>query len=731
MSLSHSLPRKMGSNDETRRLPFLPLICTLLIILLAVPVAATPVAAENGGQAKRVLIIHSFEPFLPYATVVNQSIRSTFESDKTVKADFYVEYLDLARFPGKEHRRDLPGMLARKYSGRKPDLVFVMLFPALEFYLDHIERLFPGVPVIFCTVEKYQIEGLTMKPNVTGVFMEIDPKGTVDTALRLEPRTRSLVVVGGASQNDRAFEAVTRKALSAYKGRLDVTYETGRPMEKIREIVSNLPKGTIILYTSMFQDGAGKSFVPRDAAALISRVSSVPVYGMFDPYFGHGIVGGDLVSFEEQGKRAAEIGVAILRGRKPADLPPSASPNVYKFDWRQMKRWGMSAKNLPPGSILAYKEATLWDQHKWLIIWISAFLAVESLLIVILVTQLIMRRKAESALRTSEEKYRSIFENAVEGIYQTTPEGRVIGANPALARMLGYESAEEMMGDVVDVAEQIYVDPKAREEMGKMLEKSGTVEGLEIQLRRKDGEKIWAMTNARGVRDEKGKILCYEGTMVDMTPRKLAEEAVKTSLREKEVLLKEIHHRVKNNLQIMTSLLNLQTKHLSDPGALEALRVSMNRIKTMALIHEKLYRSDNLSSIFFPVYVSDLAQELMRTYALGRGIDLDFDIAPVSFELNTAIPLGLILNELVSNSLKHGFPGEMTGTIAIQFRTDGDYATLVVSDTGIGFPDGLDYMHTESMGMQLVVTLVEQLEGTIELGTKQGTEFRISFNRAP
>ena len=234
---------------------------------------------------------------------------------------------------------------------------------------------------------------------------------------------------------------------------------------------------------------------------------------------------------------------------------------------------------------------------------------------------------------------------------------------------------------------------------------------------------------ARGrlVRDSAGKPLKIYGIIWDISSRKLAEEALQASLKEKETLLKEIHHRVKNNLQVMSSLLNMQCQHLDDPTALDALKVSMHRIKTMALIHDKLYRSENLSSIYFPGYASDLAHDLISTYALSKDIVLNLDIDPVSLDIDTAIPLGLIINELVSNALKHAFKGEEAGMITIGLYTENTHATLVVSDTGAGFPDEVDFMKTESMGMQLVVTLVEQLEGTIELKRNKGTEFTISF----
>jgi PAS domain S-box-containing protein len=340
------------------------------------------------------------------------------------------------------------------------------------------------------------------------------------------------------------------------------------------------------------------------------------------------------------------------------------------------------------------------------------------------------RQRTAEALRDREEKYRSIFENAVEGIFQTTPEGRYLSVNPALARMYGYDSPEDVMALVTDIQAQQYVVPEDRLRLKEVYGEHGFVEGFETQMYRKDGSIIWISMSSRAVRDHDGVVLYYEGTALDISGRKRAEEQIKTSLGEKEVLLKEVHHRVKNNLQIMSSLLNLQTQYLNDPATREMFRTSMDRIKSMALIHDKLYRSESLSSIYFPGYVSDLVRDLVGAYSVGKGIALDLNVDPVSLDMDTAIPLGLVINELVSNALKHGFPGENGGAVSIGLHKEDTHVTLTISDDGIGFPRELDFMDTPSLGMQLVVALVEQLEGTMELRRDEGTEFRITFKTA-
>ena len=337
-------------------------------------------------------------------------------------------------------------------------------------------------------------------------------------------------------------------------------------------------------------------------------------------------------------------------------------------------------------------------------------------------------KKKEEELRKTAERYRSIFENAVEGIFQATPDGRSIDVNPAMVRLYGYESASAMTSEIVNAEKTRFVEPQDRARLMEEYAKHGYVERFETRIRRKnDGSIIWITINGRIARDAEGNVLYYEGTAFDITKQKVAEAQIEASLREKEVLLKEIHHRVKNNLQVMSSLLNMQSQHVDDPKAMEALKLCVDRIRSMALIHDKLYRSESLSDIYFPTYIGDLAHDLIGVYAPGKGVVLSLDVDPVAFGIETSMPLGLIVNELVTNSLRHGFPGEEGGIITIALNMDGAKGTLVVSDTGAGFPEGIDFRTTRTMGMQLVVILVEQLDGTMELRRGKGTEFRIVF----
>ena len=208
-----------------------------------------------------------------------------------------------------------------------------------------------------------------------------------------------------------------------------------------------------------------------------------------------------------------------------------------------------------------------------------------------------------------------------------------------------------------------------------------------------------------------------------------SEERARASLTEKEVLLKEVHHRVKNNLQLISSLLNLQAAKSPDAPGVEMLHDSRNRVKAMALIHDKLYRSGDFANIDFGDYARGLVADLFHSYKTDpTAVSSHVDIDDVKLTVETAMPCGLIINELIANALEHGFPDGRSGEVRIQLHAvDDQTALLTVRDTGVGFPEELDFRQTESLGMQLVTTLTDQIGGAIELDRSGGTAFRIRF----
>ncbi len=343
-------------------------------------------------------------------------------------------------------------------------------------------------------------------------------------------------------------------------------------------------------------------------------------------------------------------------------------------------------------------------------------------------TDITARKQAEQALRDSEERFRQIAENIREVFWITEPQhNTLLYISPAYEEVWGRTCSDL---SEVSLMWQNTVHP---EDHPSVLEAARKVQvggdyDLEYRIVRPDGNIRWVRDRAFSIADGSGNVYRVAGVLDDVTERKQALEQIKTSLHEKEVLLKEIHHRVKNNMQVITSLLSLQSKTIGDGQALAVFQDSQNRVKSMALIHETLYQSKDLSRINFAEYLKKLVAHVSRSYRIRPdSVKIQVDVDDVSLPIDTAVPCGLIINELASNSLKYAFPADRKGEINITFaRVNGDYV-LRVSDTGVGLPANFDPDTGKSLGMKLVRTLTTQLCGEIECRNGVGTTFEITF----
>lgn len=348
-------------------------------------------------------------------------------------------------------------------------------------------------------------------------------------------------------------------------------------------------------------------------------------------------------------------------------------------------------------------------------------------------------KKAEEQIKQSNIYHRGLIEASLDPLVTIGPDGKITDVNTATEKVTGYSRNELVETDFSDY----FTEPKKAREGYQQVFKDGVVKNYELEIKNKEGDIILVSYNASVYTDENNDVIGVFAAARDITEIKEAEKNIKASLKEKEVLLREIHHRVKNNLQIISSLLSLQSDYINDDEALDIFTESQNRVKTMAMIHEKLYKSDCLMKINFGDYVEELADSLFYNYRISPNmIKLRKNMDNVFFDVNTSIPCGLIINELVTNCLKHAFPWFKASKsledspqdlefgkyqIDIELKPDNENYILTVADNGIGFPDDIDFKNTDSLGLQLVNNLVDQLDGTITLDKNEGTKFTIIF----
>ncbi|MBU2513516.1 cache domain-containing protein [bacterium] len=339
---------------------------------------------------------------------------------------------------------------------------------------------------------------------------------------------------------------------------------------------------------------------------------------------------------------------------------------------------------------------------------------------------------ATQTLRMNEEKYRMLFHSVPLGIIVTDKTGEIIETNSTSERLLGWSKSDHKTRRIdADGWKTIRSDgtmmPPSEYASVRALKENRIVGDIEMGILSLMNQKTWISVTAAPIPlDNYGVLVVY----TDITDRKLAEEKIKASLKEKEVLLQEIHHRVKNNMQVIASLLKLQSNSINDIQIKDALKESQNRVYAMSAIYEILHHSDDLSQIDLKFYLSKMGRMLLQTYSIIPGkISLNIESDNIRLNIDKASPLGLVFNELISNSLKYAFPENGTGTVNVSVKLQGEECELIVWDDGVGMKKEFDWRTSTTLGLQLVRTLVEnQLDGSIELVSGDGAKFLIRFN---
>ncbi|MEO5359672.1 MAG: CHASE domain-containing protein [Nitrospirota bacterium] len=341
----------------------------------------------------------------------------------------------------------------------------------------------------------------------------------------------------------------------------------------------------------------------------------------------------------------------------------------------------------------------------------------------------------DQTLQDSEKKYRQLIELSQEGVWLVDKDNITMLVNKAMADMIGY-TVEEIVG----VSFLEFVDDEARDLARHIVDvklAGGEGDRLENVLRHKNGSKVHIYASAVPLIDAQGNLTGSFGVITDITKRKEMDEQLKKSIAEQELLLRELHHRVKNNLQVIAGLVGLQLNHLSDEKSKEALRDTQSRIQSIALVHERLYKTEKLSEINIKEYIHSLIKDLFIFFTVDKSkIGINLNVADVHVGIGTAIPCGLIINELFTNIIKYAFTGrdggEIGGEITIELRAlaDSDELELIVGDNGVGMPEGIEIGKTKSLGLKVVTILTKQLRGTIEIDRADGTRYILRFMKS-
>ncbi len=335
------------------------------------------------------------------------------------------------------------------------------------------------------------------------------------------------------------------------------------------------------------------------------------------------------------------------------------------------------------------------------------------------------KRKAAVAIRESEEKLRSFLDSATDAFLIWDSHLLLVDANPEALKWLKHlGDFSQLQGKHISWITPKDKDHDRRVQCYEEVLQTGRPYLYKYQVDREDGHRVYYQVNAFRMGHGLGM------SIADITEISVIRANLEASLKEKNMLLKEIHHRVKNNMQVISSLLNLQSRYIKHEQSLDYFKQSIQRVNTMALVQEKLYQSKNLADIDMEKYVKEFVDRMHRTWRMPETITIQYKIAPIRLGIDAAVPFGLILNELLANALKHGFVGRANGEIFIGFSEDAGEYCLIVNDNGVGLPESISLENATTLGMQLVHSLTSQLFGKVEVNRSGGTRFTIRFGRS-
>jgi len=359
-------------NDQLRALPWqiygssIRVSCASALLILLFLILVCSISCAQTSLQKNVLILNEVGLSHSLTSEMTQQIVSGVLQAPNRNVEFYSESLDLSSFPSRPSKEEARAWIDKKYGSYKLDVVVAVGPGAIEFLSKYTQSLFLNVPIVICGASQDQLSNSRLDSRFTGTWMKLEPQKTLDLALRLFPDTRHVFVVGGSSSFDKVVMSLTKSAFTSADTKTEILYSTDAEMDRLLKQLQQLPSHSIELYTSFFQDSAGNKFLnATQALPAIAAASAAPDFGMSDTYIGHGIVGGHVMPFEKQGKITAQIVSELLDGKKADEIPIQTIPGVYMFDWNELQTWHISESKLPEGSIIRFREPSLWQRTKW------------------------------------------------------------------------------------------------------------------------------------------------------------------------------------------------------------------------------------------------------------------------------------------------------------------------------------------------------------------------------
>jgi PAS domain S-box-containing protein len=673
-------------------------------------------------EVRRVLIFNVYSPLSsPGVAVMDQAMIAGLEK-APYQIELYNEDLDSALFPDEASQREFQEWYVRKYRDRKPDVIIAVGPTPLTFLAETHEKAFPNIPIIFCGSTEEMLDKWKLDSHFTGVWGTATPDKTLEAALRLQPSTRHVVVVGGVSAYDRKLESITKASLQKYESKLEFTYLTDLDMPTLLDRLRHLPRNTIVYHTSIMQDAAGSRFIDASQSVpLVASAANAPVFVVDDVDIGKGSVGSNVLSFAAQGQVAATMVLRVLNGEKPQDIPIEKSANVYMFDWRAMRRWGFKESKLPPGSVILYRQPTVWETYWRYIAGGISLIVVEALLILGLLWQRARRRRVENELAVSNDRLRLAVEAGRSVAWDwdlKSGQGRRVGD---LQTIFGIP-ADSYSGQIEDFRGNIH--PADRAMVSRAIEdarQNRKPYAAEFRVVRPDGSVRWITARANFHYADRSDAVRMLGMAVDITELKMVEEAL-TSLSgrlieaqegERRRIAREIHDDYNQRLAMLAFDLEDLAENIGNAEVEAGRRLHdlWNRVGELSadlhVLSHRLHPS-TLENLGLVAGAKAFCEEFTDQQEIQ--VDFTYDNVPSGISGDVALCLFRVLQEGLRNVKKHSGADRAE----VRLEVAGDEIHVSICDRGRGF-DCKVRSSPSGIGIQSMEERLRLLGGSLQI----------------
>ena len=694
---------------------------TALVVLICILVA--PAAAQP--NAKNVLILNTFSDLaLDNVNYIKSAMRDRVPGP----INYYVEYLESWRLGDDGYENAVSNTLKLEYAGQKLDLALAVSYPALQFLLKFRNQLFPGVPIVFWGLDASRIAGQSW-PGVTGVAETVDVRGTINLALHLHPKTNTVAIITNNSDFDKYWLGAVHQELLRHEDKVQEIDLVALPSNQLTQKVASLPPRTIILYQPSPQESVQPTMGIYEILAVVGQ--QFPTYCIFPIHcVNHGGIGGVSTDMQDQAVVAAEIARRVLAGERPGDIPVMHdSGSRARVDWRQLQRWHIPESALPPGSLVFYRQPTLWERYRRYIIAGVILVVVQLLLIVGLLWQRARKRKAEAVLRESEKRFRVMADTTPSLVWMCDTKGGITYLNESRLAFSGLDPSAEYNGMWTEL-----LHPDDLKNVSDTVSQALTTRqrfSMEYRLRRSDGVYRWILDVAAPRLNGDRSFAGFIGSGTDTTDQKLAQQAlekvsgqlIEAQEKERGRIARDLHDDICQRLALLSMELDQANRGMNEPGDVTKHRLSEIRQHCMEIAGDvqslsHALHSSRLDYLGIVAAIGGFCHEFSKQHEVS--IEFTDRDVPAGLPREISLCLFRVAQEALHNAVKYSGVSQY----AVELTATEDEIQLAVSDSGRGF-DTERAKVKRGLGLVSMLERVHLVHGSLHVESEPGRGTRI------